>query len=74
MMDKPLDFSMNSGKEKNKNSSENEIKENPKGKRDASDVCKEKIAEIDANQNGNKNDNFKIENATKLPKGNLLGC
>ena len=72
-MDKPLDFSMNSYKEKTQNHSENELIDNSKGKRESNDVCKEAIAEIDKDQNGNENDNLKIKNSKNEPKGNFLG-
>ena len=71
-MDKPLDFSMNSSKVKNKGNSEDESNETYKREDEANVVCKKEFETIDKNQNTNPNDILQLKKAKNEPDDNLL--
>ena len=71
-MDKPLDFSMNSSKVKNKRYSGDESNETSKREDNANVVCKTEIETIDKNQNTNPKDILQLKKAKNEPDDNLL--
>ena len=72
MMDKPLDFSMNSCKEKTKQTPGNEFKETSKGEKEVDSVCKDRLETIDNDKNDSQNGLFKLKEVENPTMCNLM--